>query len=109
MNNETDKLMGIGLIKNHPVAGKYSVHSVPNYNRFVYIGKWRIDRSEMTEDELEILRLLEAVCFRGICHSKRGQGITSLPIKVQYKSYILGFSLLDYVCNMFKSRMNARC
>jgi hypothetical protein len=107
MNNETDQIMGIGLIRNHAVAGKYTVHSVQNYNRFVYIGKWRIDRKEMSENELEILRLFEAVCFRGINHSKRGQGITSLPIKVQYKSHILGFSLLDYVCNMFKLRMKS--
>ena len=107
MNNDTDEILGIGLVKNHPVIGKYAVHSVPNYNRFVYIGKWRIDRKDMTHDELEILRVFEAVCFRGINHSKRGQGITALPIKVQYKSYILGFSLLDYICNMFKLRMKA--
>ena len=106
MNNETDKIMGIGLIRNHPVAGKYSVHSLPNYNRFVYIGKWRIDKEEMTLDELEILRLLDAICFRGINHSKRGQGITALPIKLQYKAYLLGFSLVDYVCDMFKRRIN---
>lgn len=106
MNNEKDQIMGIGLIKNHPVAGKYSVHSVQNYNRFVYIGKWRIDREEMTTDEIEIIRLLEAVCFRGINHSKRGQGITSLPMKLQYKSSTLGLSLIDNICDMFKSRMN---
>jgi len=105
MNNEKDKIMGIGLIKNHPVAGKYSVHSVQNYNRFVYIGKWRIDREDMTEHEMEIIRLLEAICFRGINHSKRGQGITQLPMKLQYKSHLLGFDLIESVCDMFKSRM----
>jgi hypothetical protein len=106
MNNDQNKIMGIGLIKNHPVAGKYSVHSVQNYNRFVYIGKWRIDREDMTVNELEILRLLEAVCFRGINHSKRGQGITGLPMKIQYKAHILGYNLIDYICDMFKVRMN---
>ena len=68
MNNEQNKIMGIGLIKNHPVVGKYAVHSVQNYNRFVYIGKWRIDREDMSESELEYLKLLESVCFRGINH-----------------------------------------
>jgi aconitase A len=106
MNNEKDQIMGIGLIKNHAVAGKYAVHSVQNYNRFVYIGKWRIDREEMTDNEMEMLLLLEAVCFRGINHSKRGQGITALPLKLQYKSHLLGLDLLDFVCNMFKSRMD---
>jgi len=106
MNNDRDSIMGVGLIKNHPVAGKYTVHSVPNYNRFVYIGKWRIDREDMKADELETLRLLEAVCFRGVCHSKRGQGITALPIQLQYKSASLGFNLMDSICDMFKTRMN---
>jgi len=105
MNNDADQIMGIGLIKNHAVAGKYAVHSVQNYNRFVYIGKWRIDREEMIGSELDMLRLLEAVCFRGINHSKRGQGITALPLKLQYKSHLLGLNLLDFICNMFKSRM----
>ncbi len=106
MNNDTDTIMGIGLIKNHPVVGKYVVHSVHNYNRFVYIGKWRIDREDMSTDELEILRLLEAICFRGVCHSKRGQGITALPIKLQYKSACFGFNLMDSICDMFRVRMN---
>jgi hypothetical protein len=106
MNNEMDKIMGIGLVKNHPVAGKYAVHSVHNYNRFVYIGKWRIDREDMTSDEKEILKLLEAMCFRGINHSKRGQGITGFPMKLQYKASIAGFNILDYICDMFKTRMS---
>jgi aconitase A len=107
MNNDQDKIMGIGLIKNHSVAGKYVVHSMPNYNRFVYIGKWRIDREEMFDSEIEILRLLEAVCFRGLNHSKRGQGITELPIKLQYKSSTLGLDLIDFIRNMFKLRIDA--
>jgi len=106
MNNDKDKIMGIGLIKNHPVPGKYAVHSVPNYNRFVYIGKWRIDREEMSELELVIMKLLDAICFHGTNHSKRGQGIMAMPIKLQYKSHILGLNLNDFICNMFKSRMN---
>jgi hypothetical protein len=106
MNNDKDQLMGIGLIKNHPAIGKYTVHSVQNYNRFVYIGKWRIDREDMNAEESEVLRLLEAICFRGVCHSKRGQGITALPIKLQYKSSCLGFNLMDSICDMFRTRMN---
>ena len=96
MNNSENKIMGIGLIKNHPITGKYSVYSSHNYNRFVYIGKWRIDREDMDANELEILRLFEAVCFKGINHSKRGQGITALPMTIQYKSHTLGFNMIDY-------------
>jgi hypothetical protein len=107
MNNEKNEIMGIGLVKNHPIAGKYAVHSVHNYNRFSYIGKWRIDRDDMSEDEKDTLKLLEAMCFRGINHSKRGQGITSFPIKLQYKAHTIGMNLLDCICDMFKKRMPA--
>ena len=105
MNNEQNQIMGIGLVKNHPVVGKYAVHSVQNYNRFIYIGKWRIDREEMSERELEYVKLLESVCFRGMNHCKRGQGITALPMIIQYTAHTQGIDLMDIICNMFKTRM----
>lgn len=105
MNNDTDKIMGIGLIKNRPIVGKYVVYSRGNYNRYVYAGKHRIDREDMTELEKAILKLLEELCFRGTNHSKRGQGITGFPIKIQYKSAELGLHLMESVCEMFKKRM----
>ena len=107
MNNELDKIMGIGLIKNHPIIGKYAVYSRGNYNRFVYAGKMRIDREDMNEEEKEILKLIEALCFRGINHCKRGQGIQRFSMKLQYRCHILGgVQLTDYVCEMFKKRQN---
>lgn len=106
MNNQTDQIMGIGLIKNRPIAGKYVVHSNGNYNRYIYAGKSRIDRDELTELEKPVLQLLEESCFRGINHSKRGQGITTFPIKLQYKSQSLGLNLMEFVCDMFKRRIN---
>jgi hypothetical protein len=105
MSNERDMIMGIGLVRNHPIAGKYAVHSKGNYNRFVYASKWRIDREDMNPEEREILRLFEALCFLGINHSKRGQGITAFPVKLLYKSEERGLNMIDYVCNMFKRRM----
>lgn len=105
MNNDHDKIMGIGLVKNRPIVGKYTVYSRGNYNRYVYAGKHRIDRDDMTEMEKPVLDLLEQLCFRGINHSKRGQGITSFPTKLLYKSQELGLNLIDAVCDMFKRRM----
>lgn len=105
MNNDVDQILGIGLIKNRPVSGKYAVHSVHNYNRFVYIGKWRIDKEQMSAGEKEIFKMFEAICFRGLNHSKRGQGITELPMKLQYISYTVGFDMMNYICEMFRKRM----
>lgn len=107
MRNDLDKIMGIGLVKNRSIAGKYVVYANGNYNRYIYAGNHRIDRDEMTEPEQAILRLLEELCFRGINHSKRGQGITGFPIKLQHKSAILGLDLMDSVLEMFKKRMTS--
>lgn len=107
MNNDLDRIAGIGLIKNHPISGKYAVYSRGNYNRYIYAGKMRIDREDMTAEEREILKLIEAMCFRGINHCKRGQGIQIFSMKLQYRCHILGgIQLTDYVCQMFKNRQN---
>jgi hypothetical protein len=42
MNNDENKIMGVGMIRNHPTCGKYKIYSNGNYNRYVYIGKNRI-------------------------------------------------------------------
>jgi hypothetical protein len=107
MNNDSDKIMGVGLIRNHPIAGKYAVYSKGNYNRYVYAGKMRIGREDMDREELEILKLMEALCFRGINHCKRGQGIQAFSMKLQYRCHLLGgIQLTNYVCEMFKKRQN---
>ena len=107
MNNDLNSIMGIGLVKNHPIAGKYAMYSRGNYNRYVYAGKMRIDREEMNAEEREILKLMEAMCFRGINHCKRGQGIQAFSMKLQYKCHLLGgIQLTNYVCEMFKKRQN---
>jgi hypothetical protein len=99
--------MGIGLVRNHPITGKYLVYEQGNYNRYIYAGRMRIDRMDMNEEELIILKLLEGICFKGVNHSKRGQGIVAFPVKLQYKCDIIGgIQLTDYVCQMFKTRQN---
>jgi hypothetical protein len=107
MNNDYNIIMGIGLVRNHPITGKYLVYEQGNYNRYIYAGRMRIDRMDMNEEELIILKLLEGICFKGVNHSKRGQGIVAFPVKLQYKCDIIGgIQLTDYVCQMFKTRQN---
>ena len=48
MNNDTNKIIGIGLIRNQTINGKLNVYSKGNYNRYTFIGRKRIDRSEMS-------------------------------------------------------------
>jgi len=81
MNNSTNKIEGIGLIKNSPQTKKYyKVHVDGNFNRYIYVGNHFIER-EMIDNELIIV--LEKVLFKGKTHSKRGIGLTIFPKKLE--------------------------
>lgn len=107
MNNEKNMIEGIGLIKNHAVCGKINPHDNMNYNRYIYLGGKHISRDEMTAEEKEIMRLLDALCFKGVNHLKRGQGITAFPLKLLYKCSA-NLNINEYIRNMFKSRMTEK-
>lgn len=104
MNNDTNKIIGIGLIRNQSVNGKLNVYSKGNYNRYSFIGKKRIDRSEMTEEEDLVMKIFDILCFRGNKHMKRGQGLKSFPTELLF---ILSkqLDLIKYIGNMFKERL----
>lgn len=104
MNNDTNKITGIGMIKNHPSSKKYKIYETENYNRNIYIGKHRIDRSEMTEEENMIMQVFDILCFTGNRHLKRGHGLKSFPINMLYNCS-KKLDLITFISNMFKQRM----
>ena len=80
MNNDQNKIMGIGLVRNY-INPKYKIciyKSDTNYNRYIYNSAYRKDRNELNEKFLEAL---EIILFKGYGHYKRGQGITVIPWK----------------------------
>jgi hypothetical protein len=77
MNNETNRILGLGWIQNLPISQKYRVYSKEEYNRYAFVGKYRLDRTEITDREL--LAKLEQYCFYGKGHQKRLRGITRIP------------------------------
>lgn len=98
MQNDANKIVGIGLVKNSPNlpsvpilqgsnggggALKPSVYNCGNYNRFIYQGAYRIDllsnEIELTREEQVVIKMLELALFYGANHSKRGKGICELP------------------------------
>jgi hypothetical protein len=82
MNNDTNKLMGIGIVRNKPIYKKYRVYENDEYNTFSYVGKVRIDRNELDEEEeIALLEKLEGICFKGKGHLKRLKGIKILSQK----------------------------
>lgn len=80
MNNSQNKIMGIGLIRNVHVTNKtYKIYDVGNFNRFVFVGKYRLDRDDLSA---ELLRVLDYVLFKERTHLKRGSGLTTIPDKL---------------------------
>ena len=83
MNNDTNMIEGIGLIKNKIDSTKYyKVHSDVNTNRYIYIGNYFIDRKTIEDYNSELVNILELILFKGKTHSKRGSGLTTIPEKV---------------------------
>lgn len=103
MNNDINRILGIGLIHNK-TRPKTWVYEQGNYNRNTYFGTRRIDRSEMTEAEEKIMELLDAYCFKGNGHLKRGQGITCFPLKYLFESFEQNVDILQEIKKMFNSR-----
>ena len=80
MNNETNIIMGVGLVRNFIKMDRHhSIYSDQNFNRFSYYGKRRIDRSEFTRQQEELIQKMEERVFKGKGHLKRGQGIQKVP------------------------------
>lgn len=83
MNNSTNQIVGIGLIKNKLVTDKtYKVQEDSNCNRYIYIGKYHISREILDYYNPLLVYVLDEILFKGYTHSKRGSGLTKIPEKV---------------------------
>jgi len=84
MYNHINKIAGIGRIKAKPRTETHNVYEDKNYHRFYYLGKYRIQREEMTEEEEKIMKIIDIICFTGNTHMKRSQGLKSIPNCILY-------------------------
>ena len=83
MNNSTNKIEGIGLIKNLIQFDKYyQVYKTGNYNRYTYKSNYRIDRAVLENYNLKMVNLFDHILFKEKTHMKRGSGITTIPEKL---------------------------
>jgi hypothetical protein len=105
MNNDTNKIMGIGMVRNHPRINLFQVYQNNNFNRYTYTGKCRIDRNSVSEDEDIILRVFDVLCFTGHKHMKRGQGLTAFPVEMLCRCAYNKIDLVDFIVDMFKQRI----
>ena len=100
MNNDKNKVEGIGLIRNKVCEQRYRrIHSEPNLNRYSYQGEYRVDVSQIghhaddEDDEYykKLIRTLEVLLFKGKRHSKRSIGISRIPNWIKYNRFDYDF------------------
>ena len=93
MNNEINKVMGIGVIKNKISKRKVKIYSNPYFNRYCYEGNKFIklydieNNKSLLEKEIydNFIELFEKIIFYGKGHMKRGQSMTHFPKKKNIK------------------------
>jgi len=83
MNNSTNQIEGIGLVKNNIRLDKYyRIYDVGNYNRYVFKGKYHINRDELIQLNSFLVECLDYILFKQKSHMKRGMGFTTIPEKL---------------------------
>lgn len=96
MNNEINKVMGIGVIKNKISKRKVKIYSNPYFNRYCYEGSRFIklydieNNKSLLKKEVydNFIELFENIIFYGKGHMKRGQSMTHFPKKKISKLHI---------------------
>ena len=82
MNNDTNNICGISVIRNSLILDKkYTIYSDNNYNRFIYMGDFWISREEIYKYDNVLVEILENILFKGKGHVKRQSGISALTGK----------------------------
>lgn len=98
MNNETNRIEGIGLIRNLLVSDKrHKIYENSDYNRFIYRGKYWIDRVKLDHKDKEIGEILDNILFKGKSHLKFRTGITIITEKL--------FTHWDYELRTLKNKI----
>jgi len=104
MDNDANMIIGIGLIENKACKKKISVYEWGYYNRVNYIGYFRIERKDMSPEELKTMAVLELKCFKGSGHLKRGKGLTMFPIAYLFELFENDIDVETIIREMFNRR-----
>jgi len=100
MNNEENRIEGIGLIRNIQVYDKkHVIYSNSDYNRYLYNGDYWISRDTILEKDDEIAKICDTVLFKGKSNLKRLSGISVLTTQL--------FTNWDYKLSVLKEKIRA--
>lgn len=104
MNNDQNRIMGVGLVRNRIIYDKYPIYAQAAYNQYAYVGKHRLDRNELGGELEHLMQVLDHLCFRGRRHQKRMSGIKRFPLDMLYNLHTLG--KVDLVETLFQAIVN---
>jgi hypothetical protein len=77
MNNQTNTIEGIGLIRNQLILDKrYNIYSNGDYNRYIYKGDYWLSREKLLYYDKELVEIFEQILFKSKRHLKRQSGIS---------------------------------
>ena len=76
MNNSTNEICGVSLIRNKLVFNMRNIYSHTTFNRYVYVGKYHINRDMLMRINENLVKMLDIILFKGKSHQKRLQGIS---------------------------------
>jgi hypothetical protein len=96
MNNDTNQIEGIGLVRNLPFIDKYyPIYTEGNYNRFVYKSDYHISREILLRHNHILVIVLDYLLFKEKNHMKRGCGFTTITQKIINGKTNPKYKLLD--------------
>jgi hypothetical protein len=102
MNNSINKIEGIGLLKNNIYLDKYyKVYDAGDYNRYIFKGKYHINRDTLVILNLKLVELLDYILFKEKTHLKRGIGFTTIPEKLLNHKKCSDFDIKKELKNLF--------
>lgn len=102
MNNSTNQILGIGLIKNFIVTDKcHKVYSSNDFNRYIYKANYRLDREDLLTSNPSLLVALETICFKGKTHLKRIPGISVIPDKLLFQPHFKHINFKLEISHLF--------
>jgi hypothetical protein len=102
MNNESNTIEGIGLIKNRPYLDKYyKIYNDGNYNRYIYKSKYFINRETIIRYNELLVKALDYILFKEKSHLKRGTGFTTVSDKLLYNKFHEKIDIKYEIKNIF--------
>lgn len=83
MNNDTNMIEGISLVKNSLVLDKrHKIYDNNDYNSYIYRSDYWLSRQQIMDMDCHVIETFDKILFKGKTHMKRACGITILNEKL---------------------------